>query len=116
MTSTIPGKHLIIDFWEADNLTDIKVIESALTDAAKACGATILNIDLHEFGEGHGVTGVAVLAESHISIHTWPENSYAALDVFMCGSCDPNNAVEPLKKVFNPNKSDVREIKRGGDG
>lgn len=115
MTQFPPGKHLIIDFWGAENLTDIKVIDKALRNAASACGATILNIDLHEFGEGCGVTGVAVLAESHISIHTWPEDAYAALDIFMCGACDPNNAIEPLKEIFNPEKVKITELIRGVD-
>ena len=115
MTSIPPGKHLILDFFEATNLTDVSAIEKALRTASNACGATVLNIDLHEFGEGHGVTGVAVLAESHISIHTWPEISYAALDVFMCGTCDPSNAIEPLKQAFKPEKVKVTEIMRGID-
>lgn len=107
------GKHLIIDFWGAKHLEDLKIIETSLCEAAKQSGATLLHTHLHKFGEGGGVTGVALLAESHISIHTWPELSYAALDVFMCGRCDPELAVAHLSKMFKPKTVEVREILRG---
>ena len=108
-----PGKHLLLDFWGCDGLTDIHFIENAMEDAAKACGATILETKLHSFGEGGGITGIAILAESHISIHTWPEISYAALDVFMCGQCDPNKAIDVFEKHFSPQEKRVSEHERG---
>ncbi|MCK5295713.1 MAG: adenosylmethionine decarboxylase [Alphaproteobacteria bacterium] len=108
-----PGKHLLIDFWGSRFCADKKVIEKALKTAAETCGATILKINLHEYGEGFGITGVAILAESHISIHTWPEISYIALDVFMCGDCDASGAVEPLKKIFEPKEVKISEHFRG---
>ena len=86
------GTHLIIDLWQAASLDDIDVVKTALKDAAKAAGATLLKIDLHCFTPNGGITGVAVLAESHISIHTWPERAYAAVDVFMCGDAEPHKA------------------------
>lgn len=95
-----PGVHLLIDFWGAEHLQDKAHIKEALKKAAEACGATVLKIVLHSFGKGAGMTGVAVLAESHISIHTWPEINYIALDVFMCGSCDPHKSVVILREFF----------------
>ena len=86
---TYAGSHLIIDLWEAEGLSDRDRIETALIDAVKAAGATLLHIHLHTFSEGGGISGVAVLAESHISVHTWPEKGYAAFDVFMCGDSKP---------------------------
>ena len=108
-----PGLHLLIDFWEAKNLRDIVHVEEALRQAATACGATILGIHLHSFGEGSGVTGVAVLAESHISIHTWPEINYITLDIFMCGAADPHKAVPVLRDFFEPQKVRIVGHSRG---
>ena len=78
-----PGLHLLIDFWGASHLQNSELIEQTMRDAAAACGATVLDVKLHSFGTDAGITGVAILAESHISIHTWPETGYIALDVFM---------------------------------
>ena len=108
-----PGSHLLIDFWNADYLQDEAIIAKALHDAAIACGATVLDIKLHSFGEGAGITGVAILAESHISIHTWPEIDYVALDVFVCGTCDPHKALAILRTAFKPKKEKILEISRG---
>jgi S-adenosylmethionine decarboxylase len=108
-----PGKHLLIDFWGAVGLQDADLIEQSMRSAAEACGATVLQVNLHEFGLGCGITGAAILAESHITIHTWPEIEYAALDVFMCGNCDSSKAIEPLKRFFKPVEMRVDEVKRG---
>jgi len=107
------GTHLIIDLWEARRLDDHAVVERALRDAAAAAGATLLHLHLHRFTENGGISGVAVLAESHISIHTWPELGYAALDVFMCGDCDPNRAIPVLREAFTPGRVAVEELRRG---
>ena len=85
MTPTYEGRHLIADLHDGTRLDDVAHIERCLTDAAAAAGATLLELRLHSFGPGQGVTGVALLAESHISIHTWPENGCACVDIFMCG-------------------------------
>jgi S-adenosylmethionine decarboxylase len=107
------GTHLLIDLWQASNLDDIEVVETALRDAVVAAGATLLKMDLHSFTPSGGITGVAVLAESHISIHTWPERAYAAIDVFMCGDADPHKAIEVLRHAFCPRMLTVSEHRRG---
>ena len=87
MTPASPydGRHLIAELHGCSGLTDLGLIERALTDAAVVAGANLLEVKLHAFGPGQGITGVALLAESHISIHTWPEHAYAAVDIFLCG-------------------------------
>jgi S-adenosylmethionine decarboxylase len=110
---TASGKHLLMDLYGASGLTDGDFIEKTLRAAAKVCGATVLNAQLHHFGENLGVTGVVLLAESHISIHTWPENDFAAIDLFMCGNCDPEKAIEPLKAAFAPEKVNLSCHNRG---
>ncbi len=107
------GSHLIIDLWEAEGLADRERLETALIDAVNAAGATLLHIHLHVFEEGGGISGVAVLAESHISVHTWPEKGYAAFDVFMCGDAEPRKALDVFKRAFNPGRVVVGEHKRG---
>jgi S-adenosylmethionine decarboxylase len=107
------GSHLLIDLWDADHLDDLGVIEMALRRAVKAAGATLLHLHLHEFSPNGGVSGVAVLAESHISIHTWPERSYAALDVFMCGEAQPHRVVPILRHAFKPKRFAISEQMRG---
>src|SRR5579872_7014367 len=89
------GVHLIVDLHGAERLNDIDHIEATLRRCVEAAQATLLHIHLHHF-QPSGVSGVAVLAESHISIHTWPEAGYAALDVFMCGSADPDACIPVL--------------------
>ena len=111
--SYTPGKHLILDLYQAIHLDDKGVIEQALMDAAQTCNATVLQKNFHSFGEEQGITGMLLLAESHISIHTWPESHFAAVDIFMCGNCDPSLAIKPLKKHLCPQHIEVRELDRG---
>jgi S-adenosylmethionine decarboxylase len=84
-TDTV-GKHCILELYNcnSEKLDDEAFLRTAITTAAKRAGATLLNLITHRF-EPQGVTGLALLAESHISIHTWPESGYAAVDVFTCG-------------------------------
>jgi len=107
------GTHLILDCWGAKNLTDITHIEKALRDAVEVTGSTLLHIHLHHFTPNGGVSGVAVLAESHISIHTWPERDYAALDIFMCGDTEPKKAITVFEEAFEVEEIKVIEHQRG---
>jgi S-adenosylmethionine decarboxylase len=106
------GVHLIVDLYEAEHLNDIDHIEATLRHCVEAARATLLHIHLHHF-QPNGVSGVAVLAESHISIHTWPEAGYAALDVFMCGSANPDACVPVLREAFRAKRVGVSELLRG---
>jgi S-adenosylmethionine decarboxylase len=106
------GVHLIVDLHGAEGLDDIDHIEATLRRCVAAARATLLHIHLHHF-QPSGVSGVAVLAESHISIHTWPEAGYAALDVFMCGSANPDACVPVLREAFRAKRVGVNELLRG---
>jgi S-adenosylmethionine decarboxylase len=110
---TFAGTHLLIDLWGASNLDRLDLVEEALRQSAIVAGATILHCHLHHFQPNGGISGVLVLAESHISIHSWPERGYAALDVFMCGDCDPYKAIPILKAAFTPAFVTLGENKRG---
>lgn len=109
------GKHLIIDYWgvEASKLINVEQIDSVFRQSAIHAGATVLSSHFHSFGDGCGVTGVLILAESHISIHSWPENNYCAIDIFMCGDSKPNDALTILNKYFNATYSKTEFIERG---
>jgi len=106
------GMHLLVDLWDATHLTDPDYIDAALREAALAANATILHSHFHHF-TGGGVSGVVVLAESHISIHTWPERNFAAVDIFMCGACDPYESLPVLRRAFSPARVEVGEQRRG---
>ena len=108
------GVHLIVDLHGAKRLDDIDHIEATLRRCVDAAKATLLHIHLHHF-QPSGVSGVAVLAESHISIHTWPEVGYAALDVFMCGSANPDACIPVLREAFSAKRLGVNELLRGQD-
>ena len=107
------GMHLLIDIWGATNLDSPELIDETLCAGALEAGATILHSHFHHFTPNAGVSGVVVLAESHISIHTWPERGFAALDVFMCGCCDPYKVIPFLKAAFGPEDVRISEQKRG---
>jgi S-adenosylmethionine decarboxylase proenzyme len=111
------GTHLVIDLIGAERLDDLAHVEQMLRACVAATGATLLHIHLHHFTPNGGISGVAVLAESHISIHSWPEHDYAALDVFVCGAGDPHKAVDVMRAAFQPRRVVVGEYLRGwGDG
>ncbi|KAA3633687.1 MAG: adenosylmethionine decarboxylase [Proteobacteria bacterium] len=107
------GTHLILDLWGASRLDDIELMEQALRDAVQAAGATLLHVHLHHFTPNGGISGVAVLAESHISVHTWPERDFAAFDVFMCGDARPERVIPVLRDAFTPSRVSVSEYLRG---
>ena len=106
------GTHLLVDVWDAQNLTDPEAIEKSLVKAAEGARATVLHGHFHSFGSGLGVSGVLLLAESHISIHTWPERKFASIDIFMCGRCDPYNTLPEIKNTFSGNLT-ISAFKRG---
>jgi len=107
------GTHLILDCWGASRLNDLAHIEDTLRHAIEVAGATLLHIHLHHFTPNGGVSGVAVLAESHISIHTWPERDYAALDVFMCGDTQPEKTIAVFKAAFQTSNITISKHLRG---
>lgn len=109
------GLHLLADFHgvDAERLTDPLAIETLLREAARAAGATPVGSNFHPFGPGLGVTGVLLLQESHISIHTWPEHGFAAVDVFMCGSARPERAVAVIEAALQPVSVSRQEAPRG---
>jgi S-adenosylmethionine decarboxylase len=108
------GRHLIADLHGCSGLDDLRLVEAALRGGAEAAGAVILDVRLHSFGPGAGVTGVALLAESHISIHTWPEHAYAAVDIFMCGARhDLDRALAFVREALGAQSAETRTIERG---
>ncbi len=107
------GTHLIVDLFEARTLDDLAYMETTLRDAVAVADATLLHIHLHHFTPNGGISGVAVLAESHISVHTWPERAYAAFDVFMCGGAQPQKTIAVLEAAFAPARLEVTEHLRG---
>lgn len=110
------GTHLLADFYgvEAAQLVSCEAIDALLRAGAQAAGAHILHSHFHSFGDAMGVTGVVMLAESHISIHTWPEFGFAAADIFMCGDAQPKLALEVIQHALGPASSIVQTIARGG--
>jgi S-adenosylmethionine decarboxylase len=107
------GIHLIAEFWSGRIIEDSKKIENILVEAAKKAKNIPLKIIVHKF-QPQGSTGVVLLRESHIAIHSWPEKKYLAIDIFTCGQKSaPKKALQYLKKKFQPKKIEIREIKRG---
>ncbi|GIX14808.1 MAG: hypothetical protein KatS3mg118_2767 [Paracoccaceae bacterium] len=106
------GTHLIIEVIGGDGLDSEARIQKAFRDCVEACGATLLHIHTHKFSP-QGVSGVAVLSESHISVHTWPEIGYGAFDVFMCGDAEPWKAIDVLRRAFDAREIRVKELLRG---
>lgn len=109
------GEHYIIELFECNGaaLDDLEKVKGTLLQAANIAGATILDDKFHKFAP-QGVSGVVVIAESHLSIHTWPELGYAALDLFTCSrNMDIHKALNLLREVFEPGDMDVRFLQRG---
>jgi S-adenosylmethionine decarboxylase proenzyme len=109
------GRQILVELYECDPkvLNDKDYIDEALNEAVRQSGATIVTSTFHTFSPV-GVSGVVVIAESHVAIHTWPEYSYAAVDIFTCGDkIDPWIIHVYLKEAFNSANTSVTELKRG---
>jgi S-adenosylmethionine decarboxylase len=109
------GNHLLVELYECDSekLNDLGLLESVLEEAVSVSGATALETSFHQFSP-QGVSGVIIIAESHFTIHTWPEYGYAALDIFTCGeSVDSQKALDYIEKELNVKTISVTEMRRG---
>jgi S-adenosylmethionine decarboxylase len=109
------GRHLLLELHDCDRriLNDLDFIREAMLTAARDCGATVLGESFHQFSP-QGVSGIIVIAESHLSIHTWPEHGYAAVDAFTCGTTvEPTRAAETLIEKLGAKKHSMMEIPRG---
>ncbi len=107
------GIHLLAEFWRGKTVKSAKELKRILIGAAKKAQSTPLKVSIHKFSP-QGMTGVVLLAESHIAFHSWPELNYLAIDIFTCGNrAMPRKALEYLKKEFKPKKIEIKEIKRG---
>lgn len=109
----VPGWHFLIDMQGARHLQDAAALEQAMRAAAQAAGAQVISSHMHGFAGRGGVTGVLLLAESHISVHTWPEMDYAALDIFMCGGADVEAAARVLQAALAPRTCTITRTARG---
>lgn len=111
------GRHCILECHDcnSDWLKNEEALEYALVEAAKHSGATVLHTYFHKFDKGEGVTGVIALAESHISVHTWPEHKYMAIDIFMCGDCDPGIAAEHIIQNVDIGAFSLDTLERGSE-
>jgi S-adenosylmethionine decarboxylase proenzyme len=107
------GRHVIVEMWEASNLNSSEILELALRETVEAIDGTLLDLRVVTFPV-HGVTGVAIIAESHVAVHTWPEHGYAAVDIFTCNlEADIEAGIEALEKHFLPGRKQVMEVRRG---
>ncbi|MDA9655037.1 adenosylmethionine decarboxylase [Pelagibacteraceae bacterium] len=107
------GSHLIIDLWNTSFDNRINTLKKIIKKAILIANATMLHIHLHRFGKEEGISGVAILAESHISVHTWPERDYIAFDIFMCGDTNPKEAAQFLIDTLKPKKNKIISLRRG---
>lgn len=109
------GRHILAEFYECDEsiLNDRDRLEKEMREAARQAGATIISSTFHEFSP-YGVSGVVVIAESHLAVHTWPEYGYAAVDLFTCGEqCDPWAAFDYLGESLEAGRVMPIELHRG---
>lgn len=109
------GKHIIAEFYECDRtfINDEKHIEELFLDTARDSGATVVTWSFHKFSP-HGVSGMVVVAESHFSIHTWPEYGYCSVDIFTCGDLINNQlALKLLQEGLGSKNTSVVELNRG---
>jgi S-adenosylmethionine decarboxylase len=113
--TNILGRHILIEAYECDpgTLDNVEIVEQVMVNAALRAGAEVREVAFHKFSP-QGVSGVVVISESHLSIHTWPEFGYAAVDVFTCGDrVDPMVAVDYIRDEFKARRALTSEVKRG---
>lgn len=110
------GRHLLIECFGDHAALDAEALEGLMRRAAQAGGATVLDCHMHGFGGAHGVTGVVLLAQSHITVHTWPERGYAAFDVFMCGDCDADRAAAVIAEAVPSARVQTQGVDRPAHG
>ena len=107
------GRHIILEMWGCQNLESVDTAEQALREMVVALDVNLLDLRVYPFSPV-GVTGIAIVSESHLVIHTWPEHGYAAVDIFTCGAQrEPQDAVSVLRRHFKPERIGVMEINRG---
>ncbi len=109
------GRHLLLELFDCDSdaINNLEAVKGSLVEAAKRAQATIVDVVFHEFNP-FGISGVVVIAESHLSIHTWPEYRYAAVDIFSCGdTLRPEVAAAYLVEQFGAEHTSVVEMQRG---
>jgi S-adenosylmethionine decarboxylase proenzyme len=107
------GRHLIIELFDAQNLNDAELLDTALRETVEAIDGTLLDCRVVQFPV-HGVTGVAIISESHVAVHTWPEYGYAAVDIFTCNmDVDMQPGLDVMHKYFMPGRMDVQQVERG---
>ena len=111
------GRHCILECHECDSewLKSQDSLEVVLKESAEAAGATVLHSYFHKFDKGEGVTGVVALSESHISVHTWPEHGYMAIDIFMCGDCDPEVSARYIINNIDIKLFSLNTLERGSE-
>lgn len=114
------GTHILIDCYGKQSQMDGEQLDELMSAAASAANATILSRSFHRFGcdqlgNGGGWTGVLVLAESHITVHTWPENNYASFDIYLCGNCDAQRAADIIETYDSDADTHRLSIERGGE-
>ena len=109
----IAGKHVLADFWGAQHLTNLDFAIDTLKRAAAASHVTILEAWGQSFDVTDGFTAVVTLAESHMSLHSWPEKNLLVIDIFFCGHADPQVALNELAKAFQPSNITVSKHDRG---
>lgn len=109
------GRHILVECYECDCeiLNDTEYVEAVMNEAARRAGATVVSSTFHHFNP-HGVSGVVVIAESHLTIHTWPEYNFASVDLFTCGEeCDPWRAFTYIKEMLRAERTLETEYRRG---
>lgn len=109
------GRHILLELYDCDakQISDVNAVQQIMVSAARATGATIIDVVFHTFNP-QGVSGVVVIAESHLAVHTWPEHHLASIDIYTCGRhVNPWKAYPLLRKGFKARRMTAMELKRG---